>query len=67
MADNVTHLPKSASPDPEGVDLRIEAEPSDAGFSEVKITALTQQGEIDLAMEYPRFLKLLERNWNDEG
>jgi hypothetical protein len=51
----------------DGMDLRIKSEESDAGLREVKITALTQQGEIDLAMEYPRFLKLLERNWNNES
>jgi hypothetical protein len=48
---------------PEGMDLKIESEAGEAGLREVRIIALTQQGEIDLAMEYPRFLKLLERNW----
>lgn len=51
---------------PEGMDLRIEYTESESGISEVKITALQQQGEIDLAMEFPRIKKLLERNWSEE-
>ncbi len=51
------------SPD---MDLRIEYTESDAGISEVKITALQVQGEIDLAMEFPRIKKLLERDWLKE-
>jgi hypothetical protein len=47
-------------------DLRIEAEESEVGLRSMQITALTEQGEIDLDMEYPRILKLLERNWAGE-
>lgn len=48
---------------PEGMDLRIECEESEMGMRKLVITAWTLQAEIDLATEYPRIVKLLERDW----
>ena len=45
------------------MDLRIEAEESEMGLRKLTITAFTFQAEIDLATEYPRIKKLLERDW----
>jgi hypothetical protein len=54
---------KGSTEIPEGMDLRIEREESEMGLQKVTITAYTLQAEIDLATEYPRILKLLERDW----
>lgn len=48
-------------------DLRIEVEEGLHGLRRVIITALMMQGEIDLAMEYPRIVKLLERDWGSSN
>lgn len=52
---------------PENTDMRIQHQPTEGGgISQVTITAHTEQAQIDLAMEYPRILKLLERDWLKE-
>jgi len=52
---------------PEGADMQIEREETDdGGIKSLTITAHTQQAEIDLAMEYPRIVKLLSRNWGED-
>jgi hypothetical protein len=48
---------------PPNTDLRIEREDGETGIKSVTITAFTTQAEIDLETEYPRILKLLERDW----
>lgn len=48
---------------PPNTDMRIERTESEVGLSELKIIAHTQQSQIDLAMEYPRIIKLLSRDW----
>ena len=47
-------------------DLKIETEMGEVGIRRLTITALQLQGEVDLDMEYPRILKLLERDWKEE-
>ena len=48
-------------------DLKIEYEEHEDGrIKQVTITAFTEQAEIDLAMEFPRIKKLLERDWQRE-
>lgn len=47
-------------------DLQFEIEDGDFGLKSVTITALQMQGEIDLAMEWPRIKKLLTRDWEAE-
>lgn len=52
---------------PPDTDMRIEHEPIEGGgIKSVTITAHTEQAQIDLAMEYPRIMKLLERDWLKE-
>lgn len=52
---------------PANTDMRIEHEPTeDGGIRQVTITAHTEQAQIDLAMEYPRIVKLLSRDWTKE-
>lgn len=48
---------------PDGMDMRVEVVDSELGMKEIKITAFSEQAEIDLQMEYPRICKLLERDW----
>lgn len=54
-------------PNDNDIDLRIEIEKSEMGISKMIITAFTLQAEIDLATEYPRIKKLLERDWAIES
>lgn len=52
---------------PPDTDMRIEHELLDGGgIRQVTITAHTEQAQIDLAMEYPRIVKLLSRDWLKE-
>lgn len=48
-------------------DMKIESEGEDGKLMRVEITALTEQAQIDLAMEYPRIVKLLERDWSEDA
>lgn len=49
---------------PPNTDMRIEREQlEDGGIKSLTITAHTEQAQIDLAMEYPRIVKLLSRDW----
>lgn len=48
---------------PPDTDLRIEREEGDTGVKKLTITAFSAQAEIDLETEYPRIVKLLERDW----
>jgi hypothetical protein len=50
---------------PDGMDMRIEREETDVGLLSVTITAKSEQAQIDLAMEYPRIVKLLSRDWEN--
>jgi hypothetical protein len=52
---------------PENTDMRIEREEeADGRILKLTITAHTEQAQIDLAMEYPRIVKLLSRDWLSE-
>lgn len=48
---------------PDAMDMRIESEESEVGLKRIEIYAKTEQAQIDLAMEYPRIVKLLSRDW----
>lgn len=52
---------------PPDTDMRIERETTEGGgIRLLTITAHTEQAQIDLAMEYPRIVKLLSRDWLGE-
>ena len=64
-AREIEQIDREQNPDiPPNTDMRIEREElADGSMQSVTITAHTEQARIDLAMEYPRIVKLLSRDW----